>query len=78
MSKTLDLETEVAVVFGDDGLTLHMPYYDDVEDVPTFASMAAYVFLLFQHDKEWLDLTIDRGSQLLDAFGGLDNEVTKQ
>lgn len=77
-NKTLDLDHEVAMVFGDDGLTLHMPYYDQVEDVPNFASFAAYIFLLFQHDSEWMSLTIDRGSQLLEAVGGIDAEVTKQ
>ena len=78
MGKLLDLDTEVAMVFSDDGLTLHMPYFNDTQDVPNFASFAAYVFLLFQHDEEWTSLTIDRGSQLLEAIGGLDTEVTKQ
>lgn len=78
MGKTLDLDHEVAMVFGDGGLTLHMPYFRDTQDVPNFASFAAYVFLLFQHDEEWTNMTIDRGSQLLDALGGLDVEVTKQ
>lgn len=78
MGKKLDLDTETAIVFGADGITLHMPRYSDLSEVPTYASLAAYILLLFENDPKWLDDTIERGSRLLEIYGGLDTEVTKQ